>query len=53
MTIEIAELSVAYDGTLALRALSVRVRTGGWLAPIGPNGAGKKSLNRAVAGLVS
>ena len=53
MTIEIAELSVAYDGTLALRDLSVRVRTGGWLAPIGPNGAGKTSLLRAVAGLVS
>ena len=53
MTVEIADLSVEYDGTPVVRNLSLRVRTGGWLAPIGPNGAGKTSLLRAVAGLVS
>jgi iron complex transport system ATP-binding protein len=50
--IEISDLSVAYEGIPALRHLSLRVRTGGWLAPIGPNGAGKTSLLRAVGGLV-
>ncbi|HEX9312846.1 MAG TPA: ABC transporter ATP-binding protein [Actinomycetota bacterium] len=52
MSIEVADLSVAYDGIPVLRGLSVRVRAGGWLAPIGPNGAGKTTLLRAVAGLV-
>jgi iron complex transport system ATP-binding protein len=53
VTIEIADLSVSYDGIPALHQLSVTVRSGGWLALIGPNGSGKTSLLRAVAGLVS
>lgn len=52
MTIEVAGLSVCYDGVPVLRGLSVRVPTGGWLALIGPNGAGKTTVLRAVAGLV-
>jgi iron complex transport system ATP-binding protein len=53
VTIEVADVSVAYDGISVLRGLSVRVPAGGWLALIGPNGAGKTTLLRAVGGLVS
>jgi len=52
VTIEVIDLSVAYDGVEALSGLSLRVPAGSWLAPIGPNGAGKTTLLRAVAGLV-
>lgn len=52
MTIEVSDVSVAYDGIPALRGLSVRVPTGGWLALIGPNGAGKTTLLRVIGGLV-
>jgi iron complex transport system ATP-binding protein len=52
VTVEITEISVAYDRATALRGVSVRATAGGWLALIGPNGAGKTTLLRAVAGLV-
>ncbi len=53
MTIEVSDVSVAYDGIPVVRGLSVRVPNGGWLALIGPNGAGKTTLLRAIGGLVS
>jgi iron complex transport system ATP-binding protein len=52
VTVELANVSVAYDGHRALQDVSVHVRGGAWLALIGPNGAGKTTLLRAVAGLV-
>jgi iron complex transport system ATP-binding protein len=52
LSIELRDVSVAYDRRLALRGLSARVPGGGWLALIGPNGAGKTTLLRAIAGLV-
>jgi iron complex transport system ATP-binding protein len=45
-------VSVTYDGTEILRAVSLEVARGEWGAVIGPNGAGKTTLLRAVAGLV-
>lgn len=52
MTVEVAGVSVAYDGAPILRGLTARVPAGGWLALIGPNGAGKTTLLRAISGLV-
>ena len=52
MTVEVNDLSVAYNGRPVLRDLTLRVSDGEWLGLIGPNGAGKTTLLRAVAGLV-
>jgi iron complex transport system ATP-binding protein len=52
VTVEVAGVSVAYDGVPILRGLTARVSAGGWLALIGPNGAGKTTLLRAISGLV-
>lgn len=49
--LELAGLSVSYDGHLALAGFDGRVEAGEWLGLVGPNGAGKSSLLRAVAGL--
>lgn len=46
------ELSVSYDGDVAVHPLSLSVPSGGWLCFIGPNGAGKSSVLRSGCGLV-
>jgi len=51
-TIELVDVSVAYDGVTVLEGLSVAVPAGAWIGLIGPNGAGKTTLLRAIAGLV-
>ncbi len=50
--VELESLSVRYDSTLALRAVSDVVVAGEWLGVIGANGAGKSTLLRALAHLV-
>lgn len=50
--LEIAGLSVAYGGALALDGVSLSLAAGGVLALLGANGAGKSTLVRAVMGLV-
>ncbi|MHB8335191.1 MAG: ABC transporter ATP-binding protein [Acidimicrobiales bacterium] len=50
--VEVQSLSVRYDNTLALRAVSDAVLAGEWLGVIGANGAGKSTLLRALAHLV-
>ncbi|OLT21307.1 ABC transporter [Ornithinimicrobium sp. CNJ-824] len=50
--LRIRDLGVSYDGTEALRALDLDLRTGEWLGLIGPNGSGKSTLLRALVGLV-
>jgi iron complex transport system ATP-binding protein len=51
-TVEVARVSVAYDGARVLEGLTARVPAGSWVGLIGPNGAGKTTLIRAIAGLV-
>ena len=51
-TVEMTDVSVAYDGVTVLEGLSVGVPAGTWIGLIGPNGAGKTTLLRAIAGLV-
>jgi phosphate transport system ATP-binding protein len=45
---EIDELSVAYDGKLAVKEVSMPVRQGEVLALIGPSGCGKTTLLRSL-----
>ncbi|HJP66275.1 MAG TPA: ABC transporter ATP-binding protein, partial [Actinomycetota bacterium] len=52
MTVEVMDLTVAYDGRPAVQGVTVAVRPRQWLGLIGPNGAGKTTLLRAVAGLL-
>ena len=50
--IEIDNLSVAYDGQIALRQVRGRFAAGSMTAVCGPNGAGKSTLVKAVVGLL-
>ena len=50
--VTVKDLSVAYEGALAVDALDLEVPEGEWLSLIGPNGAGKTSVLRAIANLV-
>ncbi|MCE9622721.1 MAG: ABC transporter ATP-binding protein [Actinomycetia bacterium] len=47
------DLSVSYDGRVAVHPLTLAVPSGGWLCLIGPNGAGKSSVLRSACGLVA
>ena len=49
--LEVRDLSVHYQGALALQGVSLTVKDGESIAIIGPNGAGKTSLLRAISGL--
>jgi ABC-type Fe3+/spermidine/putrescine transport system ATPase subunit len=50
--LEIADLEVDYDGTAALRGVTLSVPAGGMLAVLGPSGSGKSTLLHAVAGFL-
>ena len=49
--VELAGVSVRYDGTLALDDVSLRVPRGAQVAVVGPNGAGKSTLFNVIAGI--
>jgi iron complex transport system ATP-binding protein len=51
--IELRDLSVRFDGTYAVRSVTLKVETGEWIVLIGPNGAGKTSALRALCGLIA
>ena len=50
--ISFTDLTVRYDGTVALRGVSGEAADGEWLGVIGPNGAGKTTLLNALARLL-
>ncbi|HZC31638.1 MAG TPA: ABC transporter ATP-binding protein [Gaiellaceae bacterium] len=50
--IELRDLSVRFDGTEAVRGISIEVADEEWVMLIGPNGAGKTSALRALCGLL-
>ncbi len=49
--LRLRDVSVSYDGTPAVRGVSLDLPDGGVLAVLGPSGCGKSTLLRAVAGL--
>jgi len=50
--VELRDIVVHYDKTIALNGISLRIAPGEWLGIIGANGAGKSTLLRAIARLV-
>ncbi len=50
--LEVAQLSVAYDGNPVLHDMSCTIPSGVMLAIVGPNGAGKSTFIKAVLGLL-
>ena len=50
--IELRNLAVRFDGTEAVRGVSLEIGTEEWVMLIGPNGAGKTSVLRALCGLL-
>ena len=50
--LEVKDLTVYYDGALALNRVSLKVEDKKFISVVGPNGAGKTTLLRAISGLV-
>jgi len=50
--LEVKDLTVYYDGALALNGVSLKVEDKTFVSVVGPNGAGKTTLLRAISGLV-
>jgi len=49
--LEVKDLTVYYDGALALNGVSLKVEDKKFVSVVGPNGAGKTTLLRAISGL--
>jgi len=49
--LEVQDVSIRYNGTLALDKINFSVEQGDLLGIVGPNGAGKTTLFRAILGL--
>ena len=49
--LEVNDLTLYYDGALALNCVSLRVEDGKFISVVGPNGAGKTTILRAISGL--
>jgi branched-chain amino acid transport system ATP-binding protein len=50
--LDVRDLSVKYDGIIAVHGVSFSVRRGEIVTLIGANGAGKSSILRAISGLI-
>ena len=53
MTIQLNNLTLAYERHPAVHHLTATIAQGEWLAVVGPNGAGKSTLLDAMAGVTS
>lgn len=49
--LDVEDLTVYYDGALALNGVSLKVEDKKFVSVVGPNGAGKTTLLRAISGL--
>jgi branched-chain amino acid transport system ATP-binding protein len=50
--LEVNNLTVQYDGAMALNDVSINVEKGEFVSVVGPNGAGKSTLLRAISGIL-
>ena len=50
--LEVKNLTVHYDGAMALNNVSLTVKKGELVAVVGPNGAGKTTLLKAISGIL-
>ena len=53
MTLEVRDISLAFDGTAVLDRVSLTAAGGEVLALLGPSGSGKSTLLRVIAGLLT
>ena len=51
--LEVKNLTVHYNGAMALNNVSINVKKGEFVAVVGPNGAGKTTLLKAISGLLN
>jgi branched-chain amino acid transport system ATP-binding protein len=50
--LEVKDLTVHYDGAMALNRVNLKVEDGEFVGVVGPNGAGKTTLLRAISGVL-
>ena len=50
---EVTDLTVHYDGAMALNCVNLKVEKGEFVGVVGPNGSGKTTLLRAVSGVLT
>jgi len=50
--LEIKDLTVHYDGAMALNGVNLEVKDGEFVGVVGPNGAGKTTLLRAISAVL-
>jgi branched-chain amino acid transport system ATP-binding protein len=50
--LEVKDLTVHYDGAIALNRVSLKVEDGEFVGVVGPNGAGKSTLLRTISGVI-
>ncbi|MDI6846735.1 MAG: ABC transporter ATP-binding protein [Candidatus Bathyarchaeia archaeon] len=50
--LEVKNLTVHYNGAMALNNVSITVKQGEFVTVVGPNGAGKTTLLRAISGTI-
>jgi len=51
--IELKNITIAYENTVAVIKLSLKINTGSLIGIVGPNGAGKSTLIKAMVGLIN
>ncbi len=51
--LEVKDLTVHYDGAMALNNVSLNVGEGEFVGVVGPNGSGKTTLLRAISGVLT
>jgi manganese/iron transport system ATP-binding protein len=51
--LQVSNLSVRYEGGIALEAINFELKAGQNLAVVGPNGAGKSTLFKVIAGVLT
>jgi branched-chain amino acid transport system ATP-binding protein len=52
LMLEVNNLTVQYDGAMALNDVSINVEKGEFVTVIGPNGAGKSTLLKTISGIL-